>query len=187
MPPMRFYWWVQIRLEFDFKRKRFCVIMGINRWQKRWYRWKRPQANWWIFCAASQMQQPLFRRTLTSCRIKLLWSSIVVTVMAKNCSWLRCCPCFIRGAVTVKTVRTNMVIINVCKFFYFFGRVLLLFRTRINLCTHFSRCWNSAPSVHCHMDILLCSCSVSHVLIHRIRYMLWTYIADLGRSIIVQL
>ena len=32
------------------------------------------------------------------------------------------------------------------------------------------------------MDILLCSCSVSHILIHRIRYMLWTYIADLGMS-----
>ena len=74
MPPMRFYWWVRIGLEFDFKVKWFCAIMEINRWQKRWYSWKRPQANWWIFCAASQMQQPLFRRTLTSCRLgAYLW------------------------------------------------------------------------------------------------------------------
>ena len=58
----------------------------------------------------------------------LLWSSIFVTVMAKNYSWLRCCLCFIRGAVTVKTVRTNMVIINVCKFFYFLVECFFCFK-----------------------------------------------------------
>ena len=68
------------------------------------------------------------RRTLqnTRCiltwhgRQGLLWSSFFVTLVAKKIVLINLCcrPCFIWGSITIITVWTNMIIINVCKFFY---------------------------------------------------------------------
>ena len=50
----------------------------------------------------------------------LLWSSFFVTLVAKKIVLINLCcrPCFIWGSITIITVWTNMIIINVCKFFY---------------------------------------------------------------------
>ena len=52
--------------------------------------------------------------------IGLLWSSFFVTLVAKKIVLINLCcrPCFIWGSITIITVWTNMIIINVCKFFY---------------------------------------------------------------------
>ena len=51
---------------------------------------------------------------------ELLWSSFFVTLVAKKIVLINLCcrPCFIWGSITIITVWTNMIIINVCKFFY---------------------------------------------------------------------
>ena len=51
---------------------------------------------------------------------KVLWSSFFVTLVAKKIVLINLCcrPCFIWGSITIITVWTNMIIINVCKFFY---------------------------------------------------------------------
>ena len=53
-------------------------------------------------------------------RSGLLWSSFFVTLVAKKIVLINLCcrPCFIWGSITIITVWTNMIIINVCKFFY---------------------------------------------------------------------
>ena len=50
----------------------------------------------------------------------VLWSSFFVTLVAKKIVLINLCcrPCFIWGSITIITVWTNMIIINVCKFFY---------------------------------------------------------------------
>ena len=50
----------------------------------------------------------------------MLWSSFFVTLVAKKIVLINLCcrPCFIWGSITIITVWTNMIIINVCKFFY---------------------------------------------------------------------
>ena len=55
-----------------------------------------------------------------SSRLKMLWSSFFVTLVAKKIVLINLCcrPCFIWGSITIITVWTNMIIINVCKFFY---------------------------------------------------------------------
>ena len=52
--------------------------------------------------------------------LSLLWSSFFVTLVAKKIVLINLCcrPCFIWGSITIITVWTNMIIINVCKFFY---------------------------------------------------------------------
>ena len=52
--------------------------------------------------------------------LQLLWSSFFVTLVAKKIVLINLCcrPCFIWGSITIITVWTNMIIINVCKFFY---------------------------------------------------------------------
>lgn len=52
--------------------------------------------------------------------VNLLWSSFFVTLVAKKIVLINLCcrPCFIWGSITIITVWTNMIIINVCKFFY---------------------------------------------------------------------
>ena len=52
--------------------------------------------------------------------LALLWSSFFVTLVAKKIVLINLCyrPCFIWGSITIITVWTNMIIINVCKFFY---------------------------------------------------------------------
>ena len=52
--------------------------------------------------------------------IQMLWSSFFVTLVAKKIVLINLCcrPCFIWGSITIITVWTNMIIINVCKFFY---------------------------------------------------------------------
>ena len=52
--------------------------------------------------------------------VKVLWSSFFVTLVAKKIVLINLCcrPCFIWGSITIITVWTNMIIINVCKFFY---------------------------------------------------------------------
>ena len=56
----------------------------------------------------------------TATNRKLLWSSFFVTLVAKKIVLINLCcrPCFIWGSITIITVWTNMIIINVCKFFY---------------------------------------------------------------------
>ena len=51
---------------------------------------------------------------------EMLWSSFFVTLVAKKIVLINLCcrPCFIWGSITIITVWTNMIIINVCKFFY---------------------------------------------------------------------
>ena len=51
---------------------------------------------------------------------RVLWSSFFVTLVAKKIVLINLCcrPCFIWGSITIITVWTNMIIINVCKFFY---------------------------------------------------------------------
>ena len=51
---------------------------------------------------------------------EVLWSSFFVTLVAKKIVLINLCcrPCFIWGSITIITVWTNMIIINVCKFFY---------------------------------------------------------------------
>ena len=51
---------------------------------------------------------------------QVLWSSFFVTLVAKKIVLINLCyrPCFIWGSITIITVWTNMIIINVCKFFY---------------------------------------------------------------------
>ena len=53
-------------------------------------------------------------------KVSLLWSSFFVTLVAKKIVLINLCcrPCFIWGSITIITVWTNMIIINVCKFFY---------------------------------------------------------------------
>lgn len=53
-------------------------------------------------------------------RVGVLWSSFFVTLVAKKIVLINLCcrPCFIWGSITIITVWTNMIIINVCKFFY---------------------------------------------------------------------
>ena len=53
-------------------------------------------------------------------QMNLLWSSFFVTLVAKKIVLINLCcrPCFIWGSITIITVWTNMIIINVCKFFY---------------------------------------------------------------------
>ena len=53
-------------------------------------------------------------------KYELLWSSFFVTLVAKKIVLINLCcrPCFIWGSITIITVWTNMIIINVCKFFY---------------------------------------------------------------------
>ena len=52
--------------------------------------------------------------------VPVLWSSFFVTLVAKKIVLINLCcrPCFIWGSITIITVWTNMIIINVCKFFY---------------------------------------------------------------------
>ena len=52
--------------------------------------------------------------------VPMLWSSFFVTLVAKKIVLINLCcrPCFIWGSITIITVWTNMIIINVCKFFY---------------------------------------------------------------------
>ena len=52
--------------------------------------------------------------------LEVLWSSFFVTLVAKKIVLINLCcrPCFIWGSITIITVWTNMIIINVCKFFY---------------------------------------------------------------------
>ena len=52
--------------------------------------------------------------------VNVLWSSFFVTLVAKKIVLINLCcrPCFIWGSITIITVWTNMIIINVCKFFY---------------------------------------------------------------------
>lgn len=59
-------------------------------------------------------------RTATPYHLDLLWSSFFVTLVAKKIVLINLCcrPCFIWGSITIITVWTNMIIINVCKFFY---------------------------------------------------------------------
>ena len=75
------------------------------------------------------MKKPGNKKLLKSNRIsgfqkadhqKLLWSSFFVTLVAKKIVLINLCcrPCFIWGSITIITVWTNMIIINVCKFFY---------------------------------------------------------------------
>lgn len=57
----------------------------------------------------------------------MLWSSFFVTLVAKKIVLINLCcrPCFIWGSITIITVWTNMIIINVCKFFYLLIECLL--------------------------------------------------------------
>jgi len=59
-------------------------------------------------------------RTVEEFTHGLLWSSFFVTLVAKKIVLINLCcrPCFIWGSITIITVWTNMIIINVCKFFY---------------------------------------------------------------------
>ena len=47
--------------------------------------------------------------------MELLWSSFFVTLVAKKIVLINLCcrPCFIWGSITIITVWTNMIIINV--------------------------------------------------------------------------
>ena len=58
--------------------------------------------------------------TATNRKQSVLWSSFFVTLVAKKIVLINLCcrPCFIWGSITIITVWTNMIIINVCKFFY---------------------------------------------------------------------
>lgn len=58
--------------------------------------------------------------TISNLNRKVLWSSFFVTLVAKKIVLINLCcrPCFIWGSITIITVWTNMIIINVCKFFY---------------------------------------------------------------------
>ena len=60
------------------------------------------------------------REGLSQEQCGVLWSSFFVTLVAKKIVLINLCcrPCFIWGSITIITVWTNMIIINVCKFFY---------------------------------------------------------------------
>ena len=61
-----------------------------------------------------------FNEAEAVCDLDVLWSSFFVTLVAKKIVLINLCcrPCFIWGSITIITVWTNMIIINVCKFFY---------------------------------------------------------------------
>ena len=60
------------------------------------------------------------KHAYTCGKYRMLWSSFFVTLVAKKIVLINLCcrPCFIWGSITIITVWTNMIIINVCKFFY---------------------------------------------------------------------
>ena len=69
----------------------------------------------------------------------LLWSSFFVTLVAKKIVLINLCcrPCFIWGSITIITVWTNMIIINVCKFFYLLIECFLCCKL-IQICAFYS-------------------------------------------------
>ena len=72
----------------------------------------------WI--ASNSYYFPLLSVTDDTEPYDMLWSSFFVTLVAKKIVLINLCcrPCFIWGSITIITVWTNMIIINVCKFFY---------------------------------------------------------------------
>ena len=69
---------------------------------------------------------------------EVLWSSFFVTLVAKKIVLINLCcrPCFIWGSITIITVWTNMIIINVCKFFYLLIECFLCCKL-IQICAFF--------------------------------------------------
>ena len=97
----------------------------------------------------------------------MLWSSYFVTLVAKKIVLINLCcrPCFIWGSITIITVWTNMIIINVCKFFYLLIECFLCCKF-IQICAFILQ----GIEVTLHRCIVVRISCVAHALCHIYRF-----------------